>query len=198
MGGDADMLVKRNKKSSKVLFVIVFAIIFYYMLRVTTLVSANNGNWSFDYFTIVLNELYKINTPIDFSRNNFLVSSGVSFFVLMIYETYKMQNKKNIQENTYGSAEWRTSNDIKDKRDKNFENNMILTQTELISKNMKISKMNRHVILIGRPGSGKSRYYFKPNILNANGTIIVTDPKRRTIARLWLFIEEKRLYNKSS
>lgn len=192
------MLVKRNKKSSKVLFVIVFAIIFYYMLRVTTLVSANNGNWSFDYFTIVLNELYKINTPIDFSRNNFLVSSGVSFFVLMIYETYKMQNKKNIQENTYGSAEWKTPNDIKDKRDKNFENNMILTQTELISKNMKISKMNRHVILIGRPGSGKSRYYFKPNILNANGTIIVTDPKRRTFARLWLFIKEKRLYNKSS
>lgn len=192
------MLVKRNKKSSKVLFVIVFAIIFYYMLRVTTLVSANNGNWSFDYFIIALNELYKINTPIDFSRNNFLVSSGVSFFVLMIYETYKMQNKKNIQENTYGSAEWKTPNDIKDKRDKNFENNMILTQTELISKNMKISKMNRHVILIGRPGSGKSRYYFKPNILNANGTIIVTDPKRRTFARLWLFIKEKRLYNKSS
>ena len=168
------------------------------MLRVTTLVSANNGNWSFDYFTIALNELYKINTPIDFSRNNFLVSSGVSVFVLMIYETYKMQNKKNIQENTYGSAEWKTPNDIKDKRDKNFENNMILTQTELISKNMKISKMNRHVILIGRPGSGKSRYYFKPNILNANGTIIVTDPKRRTFARLWLFIKEKRLYNKSS
>lgn len=192
------MLVKRNKKSSKVLFVIVFAIIFYYMLRVTTLVSSNGGNWSFDYFTIALNELHKINTPIDFSRNNFLVSSGVSFFVLMIYETYKMQNKKNIQENTYGSAEWKTSNDIKDKRDKNFENNMILTQTELISKNMKISKMNRHVILIGRPGSGKSRYYFKPNILNANGTIIVTDPKRRTFARLWLFIKEKRLYNKSS
>lgn len=192
------MLVKRNKKSSKVLFVIVFAIIFYYMLRVTTLVSSNGGNWSFDYFTIALNELYKINTPIDFSRNNFLVSSGVSFFVLMIYETYKMQNKKNIQENTYGSAEWKTPNDIKDKRDKNFENNMILTQTELISKNMKISKMNRHVILIGRPGSGKSRYYFKPNILNANGTIIVTDPKRRTFARLRLFIKEKRLYNKSS
>ena len=112
------MLVKRNKKSSKVIFVIVFAIIFYYMLRVTTLVSSNGGNWSLDYFTIALNELYKINTPIDFSRNNFLVSIGVSFFVLMFYETYKMQSKKNLQENTYGSAEWRTANDIKDKRDK--------------------------------------------------------------------------------
>ena len=74
----------------------------------------------------------------------------------------------------------------------------LILDMELISKNMKISKMNRHVILIGRPGSGKSRYYFKPNILNANGTIIVTDPKRRTFARLWLFIKEKRLYNKSS
>lgn len=154
------MLVKRNKKSSKILFVIVFVIVFYYMLRVTTLVSSNGGNWSLDYFTIAFNELYKINTPIDFTRNNFLVSMGVSFFVLMIYESYKIQNKKNIQENTYGSAEWRDSKDIKDKRDKNFENNMILTQTELISKNMKISKMNRHVILIGRPGSRKISLLF--------------------------------------
>lgn len=192
------MLVKRNKKSSKIIFVIVFVILFYYMLRVTTLVSNNGGNWSLDYFATALNELYKINTPIDFSRTNFLISIGVSFFVLMIYETYKMQNKKNLQENTYGSAEWKTVDDIKDKRDKDFENNMILTQTELISKNMKISKMNRHVILIGRPGSGKSRYYFKPNILNANGTIIVTDPKRRVTSRLWIFTKAKGLYNKSS
>ena len=62
------MLVKRNKKSSKVLFVIVFAIMFYYMLRVTTLVSSNGENWSFDYFTIALNELYKINTPRLFKK----------------------------------------------------------------------------------------------------------------------------------
>ena len=54
---------------------------------------------------------------------------------------------------------------------------MILTETELISKNMKVSGMNRHVILLGRPGTGKSRYYFKPNILSAKGSIIVTDPK---------------------
>lgn len=37
------------------------------------------------------------------------------------------------------------------KRDKDFENNIILTQTELVSKNMKISGMNRHIILLGRP-----------------------------------------------
>ena len=143
------------------------------------MVSMNNGNWNFEYFTIALNEIYKIGTPLDLSMNNIMTSFGVSIFALMVYETYKMQNKKNIQENTYGSAEWRSPKDIKNKKDKDFENNMILTETEQVSKNMGKSKMNRHVVLIGRPGTGKSRYYFKPNILNANGTIIVTDPKRR-------------------
>lgn len=141
------------------------------------MVSINGGNWDLEYFTIALNEIYKIGTPLNLSGNNIMTSFGVSFFVLMIYETYKMQNKKNMQENTYGSAEWRNPNDIKSKRDKDFDNNMILTQTELVSKNMGISRMNRHVVLLGRPGTGKSRYYFKPNILSANGTIIVTDPK---------------------
>jgi len=77
----------------------------------------------------------------------------VAIFALMVYETYRMQNKRNVQENTYGSAEWRTSKDIENKRDKVFENNMILSQTEFISKNMKKSGMNRHVILLGRPGT---------------------------------------------
>ena len=71
------------------------------MLRVTTLVELNNGNWSFEIFSTCLNELYKIATPISFTTNNVVMSLGVAFFVLMLYETYKMQNKKNIQENTY-------------------------------------------------------------------------------------------------
>lgn len=149
------MLVKKYKKKSYLLLLIIVIIIFYYMLRVTTLVDANNGVWQFEYFTTALNELYKINTPIALTSKNLVTAMGVSFFVLMIYETYAMQNKKNIQENTYGSAEWRNPKDIIQKRDKNFEDNMILTQTELVSKNMKTSGMNRHVILLGRPGTRK-------------------------------------------
>ena len=147
------MLVKRDKKNPFIVIVIVFIIVFYYMLRVTTLVEANNGTWELEYFTIALNELYKISTPIAFTSKNFVTAMGVSFFVLMLYETYRMQNKRNIQENTYGSAEWKTAKDISNKRDKNYENNMILTKTELISKNMKKSEMNKHVVLIGRPGT---------------------------------------------
>jgi len=147
------MLVKKKQKTPLLLLVIIFIIIFYYMLRVMTLVDANNGIWDLEFFTIALNELYKINTPIAFTSKNLVTAMGVSFFVFMIYETYRIQNKKNIQENTYGSAEWRNPKDIADKKDKNFENNIILTQTELISKNMKKSGMNKHIILLGRPGT---------------------------------------------
>lgn len=147
------MLVKKKQKTPILLLLIIFIIIFYYMLRVMTLVDANGGTWNLEFFTIALNELYKVNTPIAFTSKNLVIAMGVSFFVFMIYETYRIQNKKNIQENTYGSAEWRNPKDIANKRDKNFENNIILTQTELISKNMKTSGMNRHIILLGRPGT---------------------------------------------
>lgn len=149
------MLIKKTKKSSSTIIVIILLIIFYYMLRVTTLVEQNNGIWSLEILTISLNNLHKISTPLMLSGKNLAISVGVVFFCFMVYETYRMQNKKNIQENSYGSAEWCSPKDIKNKRDKIFENNMILTQTELISKNMKISGMNRHVVLLGRPGTRK-------------------------------------------
>lgn len=149
------MLIKKTKKSSSTIIIIILLIIFYYMLRVTTLVEQNNGIWSLEILTISLNDLYKISTPLMLSGKNLAISVGVVFFCFMVYETYRMQNKKNIQENSYGSAEWCSPKDIKNKRDKIFENNMILTQTELISKNMKISGMNRHVVLLGRPGTRK-------------------------------------------
>ena len=147
------MLIKKDKKAPVLLLLIAFIDIFYYMLRVTTLVNSNNGIWDLEFFNIALSEIYKLNTPVDITSKNLAISAGVSFFMLMIYETYRMQNKRNVQENTYGSAEWRTSKDIENKRDKVFENNMILSQTEFISKNMKKSGMNRHVILLGRPGT---------------------------------------------
>ena len=71
------------------------------MLRVTTAVELNDGNWNFEIFSNCLNDLYIIATPISFTKQNVTMSIGVAFFVLMLYETYKMQNKKNIQENTY-------------------------------------------------------------------------------------------------
>ena len=154
------MLVKRKQKKSYLVIILSLFVVFYYMLRVTTLVDLNGDMWKLEYFTIALNELYKIGTPLALTSKNLVTALGVSFFVLMVYETYRMQNKKNIQENTYGSAEWKTSKDIEKKRDKTFENNIILTESEFVSKNMKISGMNRHVVLLGRPGTRKIKILF--------------------------------------
>lgn len=72
----------------------------------------------------------------------------------------KCKIKRIFRKTHIGSAEWKNPKEIKNKRDKDFENNMILTQTELISKNMKISGMNRHVVLLGRPGTRKIKVLF--------------------------------------
>ena len=79
------MLVKKNNKAPYLFLFIIFILIFYYMLRITTLVSYNNGIWNLEFFSVALNELYKINTPIEVTNKNLVISLGVSFFAFMVY-----------------------------------------------------------------------------------------------------------------
>lgn len=148
------MIVKRAKKNSFLFPFLIFILLFYCAMKIMTAITLG-GTASFDILNNVLNKLYKINTPLLFSVKNISISIGFGFFGLMVYETIRLQNKRNLQEQTYGSAEWCSPKDIKNRKDKNFENNMILTQTEMISKNMKKSKMNRNVVLIGSPRNWK-------------------------------------------
>ena len=171
------MLVKRVHKSNKWIIFIVVLIASYYALRVSSLAEVN-GSFKFEYLTEALDKLHVITTPVVLNVKTISTSLFVGLFAAMIIYTYIMQNKKNIQENTHGSAEWEDPSTTKPFREKELCKNQIFTSTEMFAKNMRISKRNRHVILVGKPGCGKSRYYFKPNILNADGeTFIVTDPK---------------------
>lgn len=172
------MLVKRERKTSYVLVGFIVLLASYYALRVYSLVELNGGEFKFQYMNEALDTIYKLNTPLVINSQSILIFFFVGFFVLVIIANYLMAQKRNIQENTYGSSDWESPKNIQKFKDPNFENNIILTSTEMLSKNMKISKRNKNIILIGRPGTGKSRYFFKNNLLNANGeTIIVTDPK---------------------
>lgn len=171
------MIVKREPKKIIWLPILIFVIVFYYILRVMTLVDNNGGAFSLEFLTEAINKIYVITTPLSITAKNLGIAAFVGLFSLMCYETIRTQNKKNIQENADGSAEWQDPSVLKSKREKNIEDNIILTQTEQISKNMKKSGMNRHIFIIGRPGSGKSRYFFKPNIANLTSGAIITDPK---------------------
>jgi len=172
------LLVKRERKTSYVLIGLIVLIASYYTLRVCTLIELNGGNFKVEYLNEALDNLYKLNTPLIITSKTIFISLFVGFFVLVIIANYLISQKRNIQENTYGSSDWEDPKNIQKFKDPNFENNLILTSTEMFSKNMKISKRNKNIILIGRPGTGKSRFFFKNNLLNANGeSIIVTDPK---------------------
>lgn len=78
---------------------------------------------------------------------------------------------------SHGNARFADPVEIEPYKDKDILNNIILTKDVQVAKDMGVSKRNRNIVLVGRPGTGKSRYFFKPNILNASGTIVVTDPK---------------------
>lgn len=171
------MLVKREHKGSKWIIFLIAIIASYYTLRVCSLSELNDG-FKIEYLTEALDKLHVITTPVILTAKTISTSLFVGLFVAMIIYTYMINNKKNIQENTHGSSEWEEPKNTLEFRDKNLLKNQIFTSTEMFAKDMKISKRNRNVILLGRPGTGKSRYYFKPNILNADGeTIIITDPK---------------------
>ena len=81
----------------------------------------------------------------------------------------------------YGSARWGNAEDIKPYIDPMFENNVLLTQTErlMMSSRPKHPKYarNKNVLVIGGSGSGKTRFFIKPNLMQLHSSYVVTDPK---------------------
>ena len=81
----------------------------------------------------------------------------------------------------YGSARWGTHTDIVPFEDKEFANNVILSKTEKITMNSRPSQpkyaRNKNVLVVGGSGSGKTRFWLKPNLLQMHSSYVVTDPK---------------------
>ena len=94
----------------------------------------------------------------------------------------KGKNAKKYRHNVeYGSARWGNHEDIAPYIDPVFQNNVILTQTERLTmssrpKNPKYAR-NKNVLVIGGSGSGKTRFWLKPNLMQMHSSYVVTDPK---------------------
>ena len=86
--------------------------------------------------------------------------------------------RKNIE---YGSARWGNAEDIKPYVDPTFANNVILTQTERLTMNSRPkdpkTARNKNVLVVGGSGSGKTRFFVKPSLLQMHSSYVVTDPK---------------------
>mgnify|MGYP002855532425 CR=1 FL=1 len=99
----------------------------------------------------------------------------------------KGKNAKKFRKNQeYGSARWGNAEDIAPYMDPDFKNNIILTQTEMLTMNNRPpdpkTARNKNVLIVGGSGSGKSRFWVKPNLMQCNSptypcSFVVTDPK---------------------
>lgn len=103
--------------------------------------------------------------------------------------------KKYRKDMEYGSARWGNAEDIKPFVDPVFENNVILTQTESLMmgnrpKNPKHAR-NKNILIIGGSGSGKTRFWLKPNLMQCHSSYVVTDPKGSIVIECGKLLQRK-------
>lgn len=96
----------------------------------------------------------------------------------------------------YGSARWGTAADIAPYMDKDFFQNIPMTQTERITmasrpKQPKYAR-NKNILVIGGSGSGKTRFFCKPSLLQAHSSYVCTDPKGTLLPEIGAFLERKK------
>ena len=121
--------------------------------------------------------------------------AGAVILRLVVY--MKGKNAKKYRHGMeYGSARWGTAADIAPYMDKDFFNNIPMTQTERITmasrpKQPKYAR-NKNILVIGGSGSGKTRFFCKPSLLQAHSSYVVTDPKGTLLPEIGSFLERKR------
>ena len=130
----------------------------------------------FDTFMVALSNPLPSFHPLDFVVG-IIFGAGLRLAVYM-----KGKNAKKYRHNEeYGSARWGTAKDIEPFMDQKFEDNIILTKTErlMMSNRPKnpANARNKNVLIIGGSGSGKTRFWLKPNLLQMHSSYVVTDPK---------------------
>ncbi len=121
----------------------------------------------------------------------FLCGAGIRLAVYM-----KGKNAKKYRHNVeYGSARWGTQKDIEPFEDPVFENNVILTQTERLMMGNRpknpANARNKNVLVIGGSGSGKTRFWLKPNLLQGHSSYVITDPKGDIVVDCGHFLLKK-------
>ena len=133
---------------------------------------------------------------LSFQPTDFLI--GIAGAVVLRMAVYlKGKNAKKYRHGIeYGSARWGTAADIAPYMDKDFFKNIPMTQTERITmasrpKQPKYAR-NKNILVIGGSGSGKTRFFCKPSLLQAHSSYVCTDPKGTLLPEIGTFLERKK------
>ena len=169
----------------KVLLHIPYVVVFYVVNKCTWLYQYCRGSTVVDRLIVLF-----MNYPLAFKKllpsiqPKSLAAGTIAAVSVWAVVYFKGKNgKKFRQGEEYGSARWGNEKDIAPFIDPVFENNILLTQTERLTMNSRPKKpkyaRNKNVIVIGGSGSGKTRFYVKPQLMQMpdNVSFVVTDPK---------------------
>ena len=151
-----------------------------------------------DFSSKVLNMMDGISMAFEnilpsFHPVDLLVGTAAAVIIrLVVY--FKGKNAKKFRKNLeYGSARWGNREDIAPFVDPVFENNIILTQTErlMMSNRPKEPKnaRNKNVLVVGGSGSGKTRFFVKPQLMQLHSSYVVTDPKGSVVCEVGKLLE---------
>ncbi|SUN80498.1 Protein virD4 [Streptococcus milleri] len=123
-----------------------------------------------------------------------LIGIGVVVLIKFVVYTKGKNAKKFRQGKEYGSARWGTKKDIEPYMDEKFQNDILLTQTERLTMNGRPTNpkyaRNKNVLVIGGSGSGKTRFYVKPNLMQMHSSYCVTDPKGTIVIECGKMLED--------
>jgi len=172
-----------------------FREIFFTVLSVIAFYIVNKISFCFINFPLdnmfeskIIEELENINIHTGKAE---LIAGGIAVICVWFMYLYNKYTRKNFLENKeHGSAEWGTEKDIIDFQDKEENKNILLTQTEKFSINTRKTFRNNNVLTIGGSGSGKTRFFVKPNIMQMNSSYVITDPKEEILKSTGKMLEE--------
>ena len=131
----------------------------------------------------------------NFHPADLLIGLAAAVIIRLVVYSKQKNAKKYRKGMEYGTARWGTAADIKPFIDPVFDNNVLLTQTErlMMSNRPKDPKnaRNKNILVIGGSGSGKTRFFVKPNLMQMHSSYVVTDPKGTVLLECGKLLQQK-------
>jgi len=157
-------------------------------------VRAYNGGDVIDKIFQGILELNTMSFIPSINSTDILMGVGVAALIKFVVYTKGKNVKKFRHGKEYGSARWGNKKDIEPYMDEKFQNNILLTQTERLTMNGRPANpkyaRNKNVLVIGGSGSGKTRFYVKPNLMQMHSSYCVTDPKGTIVLECGKMLED--------
>ncbi|EMW5549908.1 type IV secretory system conjugative DNA transfer family protein [Enterococcus faecalis] len=178
---DIKNLIKIDNPKKFILSNIPYISFFYIGNIFSKQINSYVGGDIIDRIMVGISDIGTLSYIPSINPRDLLVGISVAATVKLIVYSKGKNKKKYRQGKEYGSARWGESKDIAPYIDPKFENNVLITNTERLTmnsrpKNPKYAR-NKNVLVIGGSGSGKTRFYVKPNLMQMHSSYVVTDPK---------------------